>query len=138
MLLTMEVLLGAATIVQGYRAFRDTPGLGTAFAAVGSAYILLILATSIALRKSFRLGATLSKIFLILRVPVLVPVYIVLYVPLSRLPSSSAALRSPLMLLIMSLIGPIGYVALFSAGWYAYFLKSKKVRKLLEASRKKS
>jgi hypothetical protein len=28
MLLTMEVLLGAATIVQGYRAFRDTPGLG--------------------------------------------------------------------------------------------------------------
>ncbi len=137
MLLTFEPLLGATTMFQCHRALKDTPALGAVVLAVGSAYLLLIFATGIALRKRFRLGVTLSKVFLILRVLVMVPVYIVLFASLSRLLGSTVELGSPTKILFTRLIAPIGYIVAFSAGWYGYFLKSKKVRKLREASQQK-
>ena len=137
MVVVGEILLGATTMFQCQRALRGVPSAGASVIGAGSAYLLLIIASAAALRKSFRLGVILSKVFLILRVLLLVPAYVFLFVSPLRLPIIALDLESPAALFMIHLAVPIAYVAVFSAAWYAYFLMSKRVRKMLDAAARK-
>ncbi len=134
MLVIGEILLGATTMFQCQRALRALPALAGAAIGIGSVYLLFILVSAAALAKSFKLGVILTKVFLIARVLLLVPAYVFLFVSPYRLPIITLDLETPAAVMMLHLAAPIAYIAVFSAAWYAYFMKSGKVKKLLDTA----
>ena len=134
MLLTVELLLAAAMLVQGYAILGNEPRFRPVVLALGIGYIALTLVVCIALRKMWRRAIGLSKILLIARVLLLGPAYGLLYGSFSRIRGIRSGFRSELDMVLVALVVPLVYILGFSGLWYAYFSRSRRVRRFAETA----
>jgi hypothetical protein len=134
MLVSVEVLLAALILVQGYAVLKAVRYLGPAYLVAGTGYLAFILFTCIALKRMSRYAATFSKTLLIARVLFLTPAHVLLFATFSRDPRIVSGFRSRSGIVLVGLVVPLAYILLFSGSWYVYFSRSRRVRQLVQTA----
>jgi hypothetical protein len=127
MLLSVEVLLALAILIQGYAILKSMRYLGPAFLVLGTAYLALVLFTCVTLKRTSRYAVAASKILLLARVLFLTPAAVLVFTTLSRNPRIVSEFRSRGDLVLVGLVVPLVYILLFSGLWYWYFSRSRRV-----------
>ena len=134
MLLSVEVLLALAVLVQGYAILKTAGCLGMAFLVLGTAYLAFIAIACIALRRAWRHAVPLAKVFLVVRVLFLAPASVLLFTVFSRNPRIASGFRPGGELVFFGLAVPLAYILLFSGLWYWYLSCSRRVGRFVQAA----
>lgn len=133
MLISVEPLLGILSIAVGYNAYPDSKVFTTILIILSSGFIIFSLFSGIVLKKLFRFAVSALKVFLVYRLLYLIPVLIIsmrfqiVSIPYEK---TSPLYANQYSSVITSFVISISYVVVFSAGWFIYLVKSKKVQEL--------
>jgi hypothetical protein len=129
MLIAVEPLMGIAAVFFGYHYINDNI-LRVIFMCLAAMYILFAIFSGILLKRKSRFAVRFTKIFLIFRLAFMAPY---LYVNMrSQIYDIQYEITYSLYekmygSIVTSFIICLSYVVVFSAVWYAYLCKSKKV-----------
>jgi hypothetical protein len=130
MLISIEPFMGILSLSVGYNSFTDSKTFMSVFIVLSAAYVLFAVFSGIVLKmlKSFAIAVT--KVFLVYRVIYLIPILIFSM----RYQIETISIESDYALqynsIITSFMVSISYAVVFSAGWYIYLNKSRKVHEL--------
>lgn len=133
MLLAQETLLGVITLFNGYDLLSGNRVLGTIIMGISVLYILFSLFSAIVLKKLKKFAVRVSKVFLVFRAVYLIPYLIFITISQIRdIPYNIDHEKYSNMLgsIIVSSVVSFLLIVAFSAGWYMYLNRSKKVREL--------
>lgn len=132
MLITIEPLMGIAAIFFGYHYINNNV-IGTVFIYLAVFYVLFSIVSGILIKKKSRFAVKFVKIFLIFRMVFMTPyLYVNTRMQINEIEYEKTfhlyetAYRS----IVTSFIICLAYVVVFSAAWYAYLCKSKRVAEL--------
>jgi hypothetical protein len=134
MLLSTELLLAAAILVQGNAVLRDERYLRPVFLALGIGYAAFVLVVCVGLRRMWPNAVLLSRIFLIARALFLTPAYLLLYRTFSRIPGIRSGFRTETDMALVTLLVPLAYILGFSVLWYVYLSRSRRARQLAQTA----
>jgi len=130
MLLSVEVLLALAVLIQGYALLKGVPFLGPVVLVLGSAYFAFILVACVALKRMSRHAIGIAKSLLAVRALVLAPAFGLIFSRLSANPRMLSWFRTRGNLVTFGLVIPLAYTVLFSGLWFVYLARSRRVRQL--------
>jgi ABC-type enterochelin transport system permease subunit len=133
MLLAEESLLGAISVSFGYNILAENRVLGISIMCISAFYMLFSVYSAVVLKLLKKYALKVSKIFLVFRFIYMIP-YLALNtisqikeIPYEKDYVLYAAMHRSI---IISFIISISFIIVFSAGWYTYLKKSRKVKEL--------
>lgn len=129
MLIAIEPLMGITAVFFGYHFINDNI-LGGIFMCLAVLYILFAIFSGISIKRKFRFAVRFTKIFLIFRLAFMSPyLYVNMRMQIKEIQYENTYSLYEKMYgsIVTSFIICLSYVVVFSAAWYAYLCKSKKV-----------
>lgn len=131
MLISAEPLAGIMGIYFGFNSMSLYGFWGTVFQAGAIIYTVLSVLSGIVLKKMFNLAIPMLKVFLVFRVLFLAPyVYINMGMQIAEIPYEKTYVMYQEMhsSIVLSFVTSMAYVIIFSALWYIYLLRSRRVK----------
>lgn len=130
MLITADLLFAIILTIQGNLALKSIPGARIVFPVISALFMLFIAFTAFVCRRIKKLTVKISKVYLIVRLLYTTAGIMIIYITSlsdkTVLGSGLGQFRTKSDMLIMVLIIPMIYTLCFSAGWFLYFMKSKR------------
>jgi hypothetical protein len=131
LLITAEPLAGIMSIYFGFNSMSSYGFWGMVFQAAAIIYTVLSVLSGIVLKKMFNLAVPMIKVFLVFRMLFLVPyIYVNMSMQITEIPYEKTYVLYQQMhaSIVSSFVFSMAYVIVFSALWYIYLLRSRRVK----------
>lgn len=138
LILSIDTFLTVSFTYQVYDILKHIPVLAIGYVVIGTLFGLFILITTVICFKLRKNMVAVAKRYLFIRVVFMVCSNIIIFINAvndkSLIGNGLLHYRNVTELIFVVLIGPLAYTLIFSAGWYLYFVKSKRCREIAAKS----